>query len=171
MPAGDMAPPQHFLAAMGRAVTGVTLVTTAGPAGRFGITVSAISSVCADPPMLLACLNERSPACAAVAGNGCFAVNILAAHHDHLADVFAGRPLHGRPFDFAAADWLDGAFGVPLLDGALASFACAVAQRQTAGTHSIFIGRVLACDAAEGTPLLYANRRYGRPAATEALCR
>jgi hypothetical protein len=35
----------NFIAAMGAAATGVSVVTTEGLAGRFGLTVSAISSV------------------------------------------------------------------------------------------------------------------------------
>jgi flavin reductase (DIM6/NTAB) family NADH-FMN oxidoreductase RutF len=42
----------NFIAAMGAAATGVSIVTTEGLAGRFGLTVSAISSVSAEPPML-----------------------------------------------------------------------------------------------------------------------
>ena len=41
-----------FVAAMRQAATGVTVVTTAGMAGRLGVTVSAMSSVSAEPPLL-----------------------------------------------------------------------------------------------------------------------
>ena len=51
-----------FVNAMSAAVTGVNLITTDGRAGRFGVTVSAMCSVSADPPILLACVNRRSPA-------------------------------------------------------------------------------------------------------------
>lgn len=52
---------QDFVAAMGNAATGVTVVSTEGPAGHFAQTVSAMCSVSADPPSLLVCVNERSP--------------------------------------------------------------------------------------------------------------
>ena len=40
----------NFVLAMRAAVTGVNVVTTDGPGGRFGLTVSAMCSVSADPP-------------------------------------------------------------------------------------------------------------------------
>ena len=39
-----------FIAAMRQAATGVTVVTTDGAAGRRGVTVSAMTSVSAEPP-------------------------------------------------------------------------------------------------------------------------
>lgn len=48
----------NFIMAMAAAATGVSVTTTEGSAGRFGLTVSAISSVSAEPPMLLACVNH-----------------------------------------------------------------------------------------------------------------
>ncbi len=47
----------RFVDAMNRAVTGVTVVTTDGELGRFGQTVSAMSSVSAEPPTLLICIS------------------------------------------------------------------------------------------------------------------
>ena len=91
----------RFIAAMGRLVTGVTIVTTDGPAGRFGITVSAFSSVSADPPLVLACVNRKSPVVAAVLANGVFCINVLADAHRHVADTFAGRNPEGRPYDLS----------------------------------------------------------------------
>jgi flavin reductase len=153
-----------FVAAMSRAVTGVSLVTTDGPAGRYAVTVSAVASVSADPPMVLACVNQRSPLAAAIRANGVFCVNLLSAEQARLADIFAGRPDAGKPFDFASASWREAATGAPCLEGALASFDCASHDTHDAGTHTIFIGRVVqALDTASGTPLLYAARRYGRP--------
>ena len=61
---------EDFVAAMGLAATGVSVVTTDGPAGRFGLTVSAVSSVSAEPPLVLVCINRKSPAMAAVEAPG-----------------------------------------------------------------------------------------------------
>src|ERR1700752_3118648 len=114
-----------FIEAMRRAATGVTLVTTDGPAGRFGVTVSAFASVSADPPMLLACINRKSPAAAAIAANGGFCVNVLSAEQSPLADVFAGRPERFRPLRFRRPD-LARAGGGRRLGDSIASFACAL---------------------------------------------
>lgn len=154
-----------FLRAMRRAATGVTLVATDGAAGRLGLTVSAVSSVSADPPMVLACIHRRSPVCAAVRANGAFSVNLLATRHRHLAESFAGHPRRGRPYDFSLAAWEAGGTGAPLLRDALATFDCVLETVLDAGSHTVFIGRVAAAREGYGSPLLYTDRAYGRAAA------
>lgn len=153
---------QDFVAAMGLAVTGVSVVTTDGPLGRFGLTVSAVSSVSAEPPLVLVCINRRSPAVAAVDGNGVFAVNLLAAEHRAYAETFSGRPREGNPFDFANHDWRTGDTGLPLVKDATASFECETHECLDAGTHRIFIGRVLAAHRSCSEPLAYCNRAFRR---------
>src|SRR5690606_16913277 len=49
---------QEFRDAMARLGAAVNIVTTDGPAGLSGMTVSAVCSVTDDPPMLLVCLNR-----------------------------------------------------------------------------------------------------------------
>lgn len=151
-----------FLRAMAEAATSVTLVTTDGPAGRFGVTVSAFASVSADPPMLLACINRKSPAAAAVRRNGGFCVNVLSAAQSHLADIFAGRSERFRPYDFDCAEWRR-AEGGWRLDEAVASFDCALDREVAAGSHQILIGRVLEthrCAGPSAGSLVYARRAY-----------
>jgi flavin reductase (DIM6/NTAB) family NADH-FMN oxidoreductase RutF len=159
---------QDFINAMGAAVTGVTIVTTDGAAGRFGLTVSAISSVSADPPMLLACVNRKNPSAAAIEVNGLFAVNVLGAACREVAEIFAGRPRDGSAYDFARHDWGSGEAGLPLLKDAAAHFECEVAQALDAGTHRIFIGRVLRAARNHAEPLVYCNRSFGRISSLEA---
>lgn len=152
---------EQFVDAMGRAVTGVTIVTTDGEAGRFGQTVSAMSSVSADPPMLLVCINRRSPIHAAIVQHRVFAVNVLRADQRRLSESFAGRPRKGTPYDFDSARWTTGDTGSPLLTGAVARFDCALDAAHEAGTHTIFVGRVVAASGSAGAPLVYARRGYG----------
>ena len=152
----------EFVEAMRGAVTGVTIVTTDGAAGRFGVTVSAFSSVSAEPPMVLVCVNRSSPVCDALAVNGCFGVNVLSTLQQSLADTFAGSPDSSTPYDFGAGRWNESATGAPILSGAVAGFDCALATTVDAGTHRIFIGRVVDVATGAADPLLYSNRRYGR---------
>jgi flavin reductase (DIM6/NTAB) family NADH-FMN oxidoreductase RutF len=153
---------QDFISAMGLAATSVSVVTTDGPAGRFGLTVSAVTSVSADPPLVLICVNRMSPAVAALDGNGCFAVNLLAAHHRAYAETFSGRPRAGKPFDFANHDWRDGESGLPLVADATAVFVCDTHEAIDAGTHRIYIGRVVAAHKSDAEPLVYCNRAFRR---------
>ncbi len=151
-----------FTLAMGAAATGVTVVTTHGVAGRFGITVSAISSVSAEPPLLLVCVHRRNPSVAAITQNGRFAVNILGEQQSDVARTFSGRPVAGEPYDFTRHGWHDGAHGMPLVVGAAAHFECEIESIHDAGTHRIFIGRVIAAARGKSPPLIYSNRTFGR---------
>lgn len=153
---------ENFVAAMGLAATGVSVVTTDGPSGRFGLTVSAVSSVSADPPLLLACVNRKSPAVAALGKNGVFAVNLLSEEHQHYAETFAGRPKQGKPFEFAGELWETGRTGLPIITDATAVFECALEASYDAGSHRIFIGRVLAAHRGQAEPLVYYNRTFRR---------
>ena len=153
----------RFVEAMGAVATGVSVVTTVGESGKFGLTVSAISSVSAEPPMLLACLNRKSPAVAAIDQNRRFAVNILGSDSKDIAQIFSGRPTDGKAYDFDRHQWAEGpALKMPLLMMAASSFECEVEGVTDAGTHRIFVGRVLSALHNHADPLIYCNRSFGR---------
>ncbi len=153
---------QDFVNAMASAAMGVSVVTTHGAAGRFGLTVSAWSSVSAEPPLLLACINRKNQISEAITDNGFFAVNALDDSHADMARVFAGRPLTGEGYIFDDAQWTASAHGIPLLNGASATFICALESFHDAGTHRIFMGRVEEAISGTVSPLLYHNRSFGR---------
>lgn len=153
---------EAFLAAMAKAATAVTVVVTDGPAGRRGTTVSALSSVSAEPPLLLVCLHRLSPTCEAIAANRRFTVNLLAEQQSSISDAFAGRGLEPGADKFAAGDWRGGADGALRLAGAAATFHCALEAAHAHGTHRIFVGQVLESAPGVERPLLYQERRYRR---------
>jgi flavin reductase len=152
-----------FTQAMRRAVNGVSIVTTDGDYGRFGLTVSSMTSVSADPPMLLVCINRDSVTHDAIAAHRRFAVNVLAAHQQHVAAGFAGSPALGSAYDFGSDDWSATASGLPQLADPAALFECELESSIEAGTHSIFLGRVLSASGRDNAPLAYSNREYGVP--------
>ena len=49
----------EFRNVIGHFASGVTIVTAEHDGVRYGATISAVSSLCADPPMVLVCLNQR----------------------------------------------------------------------------------------------------------------
>lgn len=157
----DLVLRSSFIDGMSRVATSVTIVTTDGAAGRFGLTVSAMSSVTADPPTLLICVNRRNPMDAAIRENGVFGVNALRADQRWVAETFAGRPRNGSPYDFHAGAWHIEKTGSPLLTGACAWFDCVLIAAHHVGTHTIAIGRVMASGAEPGTPLIYGRRSFG----------
>lgn len=151
----------RFIEAMGTHASSVNVVTTDGHAGKLGLTASAFSSVSADPPTLLVCINQRSPLCHAVQQNGRFAVNVLNEQQSDVSNRFAGRPAQGEPYDFSACEHAAGAYGQPLIHEAAASFECEVREVVLVGSHAIIIGAVQSATTGQTGPLLYARRHYG----------
>lgn len=159
-----------FLQAMSRAATTVSVVTTDGPAGRAGVTVSAMSSVSADTPQptLLVCVHEASPASSAIRENGVFCVNLLRDDQHAISDVFAGRIRTPDGDKFSCTRWTALETGAPVAEDRLVAFDCRLTAEHQVGTHHVFFGAVQAIDqAADGRPLLYADRAYGTPTRLE----
>jgi len=158
---------QRFLAAMSHAACTVSVVTTDGPAGRFGLTVSAMSSVSADgpAPTLLVCVNHRSAAADALLANGVFCVNVLRDDQAHVSDTFAGRAGTPAPDKFACATWTTLVTGAPRVVDPLVAFDCRILSVERVGTHFVVVGAVAGIFVAPsgGAPLIYANRAYGTP--------
>lgn len=153
-----------FVAAMRQAASGVTVVTATDKGKRWGVTVSAMTSVSAEPPLLLVCINARSPVCAAIESGEGFCVNILAEQQQEVSDVFAGRIATASGDRFDCGDWRDGTTGAPGLEGAAARFHCRLEACHSHGSHRIFIGRAIEAEAGDSRPLLYCDRSYGRVA-------
>jgi flavin reductase len=155
-----------FLEGMARAAATVCVVTTDGPAGRHGITVSSLSSVSADgsAPTLLVCVHGASPAAAAIQANGVFCVNLLEEGAAHVSDVFAGRVPIDRSDRFAAVDWTHAPSGCPRLSGTHAMFDCRLATSTLMETHHVLFGAVQSVHLGHegGAPLVYAGRGYRR---------
>jgi 4-nitrophenol 2-monooxygenase / 4-nitrocatechol 4-monooxygenase, reductase component len=151
--------PDVFRAAIGHFMSGVVVLTTVEDGIRHGMTVSAITSLSIEPPMLLACLNSRSRTQQAVERSQVFAVNILAEDQGGVAGRFASPAESDR---FAGLDVRTGVTGAPLLDGALAVVECRVAQMLPGGSHRVFLADVVAVQDREGAPLAYFRGGFGR---------
>ncbi len=153
--------PEHFREAMSRVGSAVHIVTTGGPAGSAGVTANAVTSVTAEPPTMLFCLNKTSRAAPLLLQNGVFCINTLASAHQELSDIFAGRTDHTLEERFAAATWGKLTTGAPVLTSALAAFDCRLVEAKEMATHLILIGRVEAVEVAPKTEaLLYMHRTY-----------
>ncbi len=153
----------QFLDAMSRGVTMVNVVTTDGEAGRFGATVSAMSSVSADmvPPTLLICLNQGGSTAPAIIRNRAFCLNILHESQHAVADCFADRAKTASGDKFDCATWSRSETAHWRLEGALASFDCRVLKAELVGTHYVIIGSADAVTVRDGSrALLYGARDY-----------
>ena len=132
--------PADYVDSMSRAVNGVSIVTTEGPHGRFGLTVSSMTSVSASPPLLLVCINQGAMPHDPIRDNGRFAINVLTECQQAIANRFAGRADDAYTFD--AESW-DTSASLPRLKGAAAWFECRLSSAMSFGSHSIFIGEVV----------------------------
>lgn len=158
---------RQFLEGMSHTACTVNVVTTDGPAGRAGVTVSAMSSVSADTPQpsLLVCVHHKSHAAQAIVENGVFCVNVLRDDQSHISDTFAGRIKATGGDKFACSAWALQKTGAPRVVDPLVAFDCKVMSGERIGTHHVFLGEVHDIFTAErGSPLIFANRAYGTAA-------
>lgn len=156
---------------MSHAAATVNVVTTDGPAGRAGVTVSAMTSVSADTerPTLLVCVHRDAAAAAAILANGVFAVNVLRDDQSWISDTFAGRFRAQVADKFDCAEWVPMPSGAPRVVDPLVAFDCRLVSSDLVGTHHVFFGEVGDIFIAErGSPLIYARRAYGAAARIEA---
>lgn len=157
----------RFLEGMSRAATFVAVATTDGPAGRFGVTISSLTSVSADgaQPSLLACIHHLSPAANAILQNRAFCANLLHEGQEDMANLFAGREQTGsHAARFERAAWAAGPrLAQPMLSGTTASFECRLATAMLWETHYILVGQVHEVSLSEDpATLLYGQRAYRR---------
>lgn len=153
----------EFLAGMSQAAATVSVVTTDGPNGRAGVTVSAMTSVSADgpAPTMLACVNASSRSAVPILENRCFVINVLAQDQQAVADLFAGRIQAPGGDKFNGVQHTPMSSGAPRIEGALVSFDCTVFRADLVETHWVLIGAVQEIHAApEGKPLMYGMRSY-----------
>lgn len=150
----------EFRNAMAQLGSAVSVITTDGPAGKFGFTASAVCSVTDSPPTLLVCMNRNSFAHTPFRQNGVLCVNVLSSDHQDLSGVFANASLRSEE-RFGYDSWQVMASGAPVLSSSVASFDCLIDTCHEVGSHSVFYCQVQAIRISD-TPrgLVYFNRRY-----------
>jgi flavin reductase (DIM6/NTAB) family NADH-FMN oxidoreductase RutF len=149
-----------FRQALSRLASGVSVITTVGRDGeRIGLTATAITSLSADPPLMLACIGNWSRAVAPLQARAPFIIHLLAAEQQQLAQHFATS----QPDKFAGLSYTAGIGGCPRLSDALVWIECAPHQVIAGGDHLIVIGRVasLTIGADDRAPLIYFQRQFG----------
>ena len=140
--------------------SGVSIVTACHAEQKHGMTVNSFISVSLEPPRVLVSLEIGRLTHEMVERSGYFGVSILAEQHQEISDRFAGRVSEAGD-RFAGLETFNLVSGTPLLVEALAVLDCRVVESHPVGTHTLFIGEVLAVKNAEGgSPLLYFNRDY-----------
>ena len=139
--------------------TGVTIITAAGTDGKpYGLTCNSFASVSLNPPLILWSLVLYSSSLSVFQNAGHFAVNVLGASQQALANKFA----KSSEDKFAGVEWTPGVGNAPLLKDSVANFQCRAVNRYYGGDHVIFLGAVEAYAYNRSEPLLFARGGYGR---------
>ncbi|NIS80406.1 MAG: flavin reductase [Anaerolineales bacterium] len=152
--------PDSFRKIMRRWSTGVTIVTSTDGTSAHGMTVNSFTSVSLEPPLVLVSLERDTRTRQIVLDNGRFAVSILDKNQQVLAERFAGR----IPDEGDRGMWLEKQTGlskIPVPPNYLATMECEVLYTHEAGTHTLFVAKVMWGEVSEvGRPLLYYNQEY-----------
>ena len=148
-----------FRTVIGTVTSGVMVLTSRDDDGDHGMTISAVSSLSLEPPMLLVCLNMNSRTQQAVLSAGSFAVHVLDDRQAWIAERFA-RPAGDDKFEGVTVS--SGSVSAPVLSDALAVVECRVREAVTGGTHRVFLADVVHAQAREGSPLAYYRGKFGR---------
>jgi flavin reductase (DIM6/NTAB) family NADH-FMN oxidoreductase RutF len=123
-----------FKQCLRRWASGVTIVTSRLGDEIHGMTVSAFSSVSAEPPLVLVCANKKSKTHAMISSSEIFNVHVLASGQQEL--------------------------GAPILEGALAVLECKLVSTYEEGSHTIYVGHVESAEVTDSEPLVYFQGGY-----------
>jgi flavin reductase (DIM6/NTAB) family NADH-FMN oxidoreductase RutF len=151
--------PRDFRNALGTYATGVTIITAGGSDGKpYGLTCNSFASVSLNPPLVLWSLVLYSSSLNVFQNASHFAVNVLGASQQALANRFA----KSSEDKFEGVEWTPGFGNAPLLGESVANFQCRSVNRYYGGDHVIFLGAVEAYAYNGKEPLLFARGTYGQ---------
>jgi flavin reductase (DIM6/NTAB) family NADH-FMN oxidoreductase RutF len=149
---------EELRAAMRGIAASVAVVTTGDGAKALGATVTSVTSVSLDPPMLVVSLNRQLRVNRAIRDARIFRISFLSDRHEDVARAFSGQtPASER---FRAGDWDMEAAGGPMLRSALAGVLCRLTRVVPCGSHDVLLGLAEEVRTGAGAPLLYRHGRY-----------
>ena len=144
----------------------VAVLTTVADGAPCGVTVSSLTPVSFEPPMMLVALQQSSRMLDILVHGVGFGLSILAADRQDIARHFARRLRPVGADQFAGFDYRIGQLaGAPLLRDAIGWLECRTVDLADAGDHALVIGEVLAESRNSATtfdPLLHGADGYRR---------
>ena len=137
----------------------VGVVTVAVGDDAAGLTVDSLVSLSVDPPLLGIALGRHAALHELLREAGTFAISILAAGQEHLAQHFArGVPPIAH---WTGIETLPGELGAPLIGDALGWVECRLSFEREVGDHTLFVGEAVAVRHGPGREaLVYLRRAY-----------
>jgi flavin reductase (DIM6/NTAB) family NADH-FMN oxidoreductase RutF len=151
----------QFRKVMARFVTGVTIVTSRARAEVHGMTCNAFCSISIAPLSVIVSLAKNTRTERLIEKGGVFAVNVLSESQTELSDRFAGRHKDKEEDRFEGIQWTTAITGAPIFEGIQAYLDCNLMKTFDGGTHTLYLGEVLAAHADDTRrPLIYFQSRY-----------
>ncbi|MDR1827658.1 MAG: flavin reductase [Methylobacteriaceae bacterium] len=151
--------PKAFRDAMALIPAQVSVLTTDGPAGPYGITVSSLCPVSDTPPTVLACINRKGLANSVFKENKSVGVNVLGVGQEPVGTAYAGGLDSQTLFDKTV--WELGAGSPPRLKQAPVTLDGHIVSEVEVGTHTVFFIEIDAVfPGADVNALVYYRRGY-----------
>lgn len=148
----------QFKTAFRRHPAGVAVITAEGPNGPVGLTASSVSSVSADPPVLVFSVTTTAGSAGQLLAAATCVVHLLRSENVDIARSFAQS---GAPRFVSEQGWTTRATGEPLLPDAAMMLRCRIADTVAVGASTLVIAEVLEIDeGVAGSPLVYHDRTF-----------
>jgi flavin reductase (DIM6/NTAB) family NADH-FMN oxidoreductase RutF len=135
----------------------VSVVTVDAAGQKAGLTVVSLVSLSLEPPLVGIAVRRHAALHELLREAGAFAISILAAGQEALAQHFA----RGVPpiILWQGIETRTGELGAPLLEGALGWIECRLSSEQPTGDHTFFVGDVVAAARGPGREALVHRRQ------------
>ena len=151
-----------FRDAMASNASGVHVITTDGTAGRYGITMTAVTPITDTPPTMMLCINRNAAIIPILSENRDLCINTLSHPQQDIAEHFAGLTSLSPEERFEYHIWHRGQTGQLEVEGALAHLHGRIYQQHEIGTHFVFYARISEIKTADtqAPALLYFRRNF-----------
>ena len=151
----------QFRQIMSRFVTGVTVVTSRSGQDIHGLTCNAFCSITVKPCTVMVSVAKDTRSWPLIEKSQIFAVNILSQTQSEISDRFSGRHKDKENNRFEGISWTTDITGAPILKGTQAYLDCQLTQSFDGGTHTLFLGEVVALNLDDTkSPLVFFSSSY-----------
>ena len=126
--------------------------------GAVGMTVNSFAAVSLEPALVLWSIQNTSECFKEFTECDRYVISVLQHSQTALSNRYA-RSLERAVDD---GDCFVDSHGVPLIQGALATFSCKMSALHPGGDHHIIVGEVVDFESHPGEPLVFFGGAYGR---------
>ena len=119
------------------------------------MTANAFMSASLDPPLILVSVAKRASMHAHLHAAGRFAINILGAGQEDIANHFAGRARHAYAPQFVHVG------RIPTLGSVATVITAETVATHDCGDHTLFVAHIQTLMADDSAPLVYHAGKFG----------